>query len=85
MTKQAQSNPDRQPMKTISVGSLKDKLNSFYSQAKMLNRPHGQSEHFDYLWDLKEMALIEGKDSIEVPEEWLLELDQLQSVNATSH
>jgi hypothetical protein len=62
-------------MKTISVRNLQDKLNTLYCRARAHHQAPGRPRHMDYLWDLKEMALIAGKSKVEVPIEWLLELE----------
>jgi hypothetical protein len=76
MTKHTKARTDGRTLKSISVRTLQDKLNSLYLRARGRHHSQAQSRHLDYLWDLKEMALIAGKSSVEVPEEWLLELEQ---------
>jgi hypothetical protein len=61
--------------KSISTSTLKEKLNSFYASARSKVSGQSQKEHFDYLWDLKERAILEGKQTVEVPEEWIIELE----------
>lgn len=34
---------------------------------------------FEYLWDLKEKALLERRSTVEVPSNWLQELEEQQS------
>jgi hypothetical protein len=63
--------------KPVSTEHLKQKLNYFYALSKAQLNLVPQREHFDYLWDLKEKAIIEGKANVEVPEEWLSELDHV--------
>ncbi len=65
--------------KPVSTQSLKEKLNGFYALSKAQSSVVPQREHFDYLWDLKEKAIIEGKSSVEVPEEWLSELERMDN------
>ncbi len=65
----------RQPNKeeklvTVSTTDLKARLNRIYKG--MRSREAGR---FDYLWDLKELALLEGRKSVDVPETWLDELE----------
>jgi hypothetical protein len=52
----------------VETQALKERLNRLY-QARV------EAKSFDHLWDLKELALLEGKISIEVPKPWLDELD----------
>ncbi len=61
--------------KSISTSALKEKLNSFYASARSNLSVQSQKEHFDYLWDLKERAILEGRQNVEVPEEWMTELE----------
>lgn len=60
---------------SVSTDLLKDRLNGLYST--MQRRPDIMITPglFEYLWDLKELALLEGKPSVEVPEPWLAELE----------
>jgi hypothetical protein len=71
------SNPEvlKLATKTIRTSVLKEKLNSFYETNRLLLHRLPEKEHFDYLWDLKERAILEGKKTVEVPEEWMAELD----------
>lgn len=63
---------------SVSTDALKDQLNRVYagrrSQGKLLTDgiPQGL---FDYLWDLKEKALMEHNATVEVPGNWLDELE----------
>ncbi|MBX9769979.1 MAG: hypothetical protein K2X29_01330 [Candidatus Obscuribacterales bacterium] len=60
---------------SVSTTILKDRLNGLYRA--MQRRPETMVTPglFEYLWDLKELALLEGKPSVEVPEPWLAELE----------
>jgi len=62
----------RYQLVTITTSSLKEQLNRLYETS------HGKAarlDAFDQLWDLKEKALLEGKPSIDVPRNWLEQLD----------
>jgi hypothetical protein len=62
----------KEQLVTITTSSLKEQLNKLYESN------HGKAvrlEAFDQLWDLKEKALLEGKPSIDVPRNWLDQLD----------
>jgi hypothetical protein len=73
-------------LKAIPTSLLRDKLNSLYSLPKFKRDALRHNAHFDSLWDLKEMALIEGKQSIEIPEDWIDALDKLeQAKDKVSH
>lgn len=79
MSKRSKSKSESETMSTISVRSLQERLNSLYRHKKEAHNLLGQPHHMEYLWDLKEMALIAGKSSVEVPCEWLQELDQFEA------
>ena len=67
----------------VSTEHLKESLNNLYESMhrKNLREKSAQASLmvtpglFDYLWDLKELALLEGQRSVEVPEPWLEELE----------
>ncbi len=73
------SSKDDKPKELVSVSTdaLKDQLNRAYQgrrgQSK-LNADGLNPGLFDYLWDLKEKALMERRSSVEVPGNWLEEL-----------
>ncbi len=72
--------------RAVATALLKDKLNLLYSLPKLKRDSFRHDTHFDSLWDLKEMALLEGRQSIEVPEEWIDVLDRLdQQRNNPQH
>jgi hypothetical protein len=79
MTKRAKATGVSKTMKTIDVRILQDKLNSLYYRTRGKHQTAGQPRHMEYLWDLKEMALIAGKSTVEVPKEWLTELEQCEA------
>ena len=64
--------------KAIATSLLQDKLNSLYLLPKYKRDAFRHKAHFDSLWDLKEMALLEGKQSIEIPESWTDVLEELE-------
>lgn len=59
----------------IQVSTLKERLNRFYDSRKKNQVADSQDGLFEYLWDLKELALMEGRASVQVPGAWLDELD----------
>lgn len=63
-------------MAEVSTDNLRQKLNDIY--ACLRNKPCVVINPglFEYLWDLKELALLEGRTSIEVPTTWLKELEE---------
>lgn len=68
----------RQNMQLVTVRTdhLKERLNKLYDVVR--GNPHSYSYwgRFDYLWDLKELAMLEGKKAIEIPDAWLDELER---------
>lgn len=66
-------------MVTITTVTLKERLNRIYEWRR--NKRNFNS--FEHLWDVKELALLEGKTSVEVPKTWLDELDAVLSGGAT--
>ena len=62
----------------VQVATLKERLNKLYDTRRGSHgRPQmAQDGLFEYLWDLKELALMEGRASVEVPSNWIEELEQ---------
>jgi hypothetical protein len=56
----------------VETTQLKERLNRLY-KARM--KKAAQTPALADLWDLKELALLEGKPSVEVPRRWLDELE----------
>jgi len=74
---------------TVNTDLLRDKLNRHYKRLHAEGHKNGatsgfgsQEGIFEYLWDLKEMALLEGKDSVQLPQNWLDELDDERGSSA---
>lgn len=63
-------------MIVIETSNLKQRLNAAFVNL------HGKSNmhdtNFDRLWDLKESAILEGKKTVELPGQWLNELDEVE-------
>lgn len=62
-------------MATLTTVNLKDRLNRIYDAMHGQSHLTQSSGLFDYLWDLKELALLEGRSSVQVPVTWLAELE----------
>lgn len=69
------SKQDNNDLVKIEVDNLKQSLNHAYKTRKNNRNILSHDGLFEYLWDLKEKALIEGQKSVEVPTSWLEELD----------
>lgn len=72
------STDDKKSLKTVAVetANLRQRLNSFYECRKGSPSGLAQEGLFQYLWDLKEKALMERKETVEVPGDWLEELEE---------
>lgn len=64
-------------MVAIGTNELKEKLNKAYCSRfqKTGNSPKLSDGLFNYLWDLKEKALLEHQTHIEIPDTMLDELE----------
>jgi hypothetical protein len=71
--------PETVKLVSVSTETLRDCLNGLYSAMKsrpeMLKQAGATPGLFDYLWDLKELALVEGRNEVEVPTNWLEEIE----------
>jgi len=67
-------------MVTVETTSLKERLNSAFLR---LHGKNGDSHdaNFDRLWDLKESAILEGKKTVELPGQWLTELESIEDAD----
>ncbi len=65
-------------MVTMDTDLFRDKLNRVYDRIRhsTASRNLSQNDFFEYLWDLKEKALMEGKSSLELPQNWLDKLEE---------
>jgi hypothetical protein len=61
---------------TVSTETLRQRLNGMYDAMRCNNRFSTNAGLFEYLWDLKELALLEGRGSVQVPTSWLDQLEQ---------
>jgi hypothetical protein len=64
-------------MTTVQTEHLRDRLNRLYSAVRGNVSTHTYWNRFDYLWDLKELAVLEGRNKVEIPESWLDELEKV--------
>ena len=65
----------------VDVSILKTSLNKVYADLHGRGQGAGlkasvKDEVFQYLWDLKEMALLEKRSVVELPQEWLDQLNE---------
>lgn len=59
---------------SLNTHDLRSRLNRLYKG--MRSKGAAELGKFDYLWDLKELALLEGRHSVDIPEAWLDELER---------
>lgn len=63
----------------IETVTLKQKLNDLYKCVRAQNSLDSQlawtTGKFAYLWDIKELALVEQQATVEIPYMWLEELE----------
>lgn len=62
----------------IETKHLQEKLNQFYYNAGGV-RSQAKPQCFHDLWDLKELAMLERRSTVEVPERWLQEVTKYES------
>lgn len=60
---------------SVPTVQLRDRLNRLYAAVR--DNPKTLAGRFDYLWDLKELAVLEGKGSVQIPDMWLDELERM--------
>ena len=63
-------------MISVETWQLKEKLNRMFTAMHGSKAERSPDSIFDRLWDLKEMAILEGKKTVELPGHWMNELDQ---------
>lgn len=66
---------------SVTTDTLKARLNKFYDAR--INRDASQEGLFEYLWDLKELALMEGRAEVQVPATWLEDLEDTSTSSRT--
>jgi hypothetical protein len=68
-------NCQSEAMISVDTSQLKEKLNRMFTAMHGSKADRSNDRVFDQLWDLKELAILEGKKTIELPSQWLSELD----------
>jgi hypothetical protein len=63
---------------SLKTSDLRERLNRLYAGMRRSagERKMADNGRFDYLWDLKELALMQGTKSVDVPESWLEDLER---------
>ncbi len=67
---------------SIETAALKEKLNRLYVSMRQ-GRTQLQPRHFQDLWDLKELAMMESSTAVLVPASWLEEVEMNKSYEPT--
>lgn len=69
----------RQNMQLVTVRTdhLRERLNKLYDAVRGNSGTYAYWGRFDYLWDLKELAVLEGKNAVQIPDSWLDELEKV--------
>lgn len=62
---------------TVRTDHLKERLNKLYNVVRGNPKTYSYWGRFDYLWDLKELAVLEGKNAVDIPDCWLDELERV--------
>ena len=70
-------NKNRDNIVSVDVDHLKQRLNRLYNAVRGTTQASAHWGRFDYLWDLKELAMIEGRKSVDIPDAWLDEFERL--------
>lgn len=69
----------------VDIATLQDNLKKLFDRQNRRKISKLYQDDFDYLWDLKELALLEKKQHVEVPGTWLSEMDlALRDLNERS-
>ena len=67
----------RSNLVSIPTDHLRDRLNRIFVAVRGNPRSHSHWGRFDYLWDLKEVAVLEKRNSVQIPDTWLDELERV--------
>lgn len=67
----------KEPLITVRTENLKERLNQLYDTVRGNSTTFCYWSRFDYLWDLKELAVLEGRSQVQIPDNWLAELERL--------
>jgi hypothetical protein len=68
---------NKEQLTTVKTDQLKERLNRLYGAVRTNMSAFSHWTRFDYLWDLKELAVLEGRNNVEIPEQWLDELEKV--------
>jgi hypothetical protein len=70
-------NKNRENLVSVGTDHLKERLNRLYDAVRGSSQTYSHWGRLDYLWDLKEVAMMEGRKSVDIPDSWLDELERL--------
>lgn len=61
---------------TVTTEQLRERLNRIYDAMRRNPRLVPNTGLFEHLWEMKEVALLEGRSHVQVPSGWLDALEQ---------
>lgn len=67
------------PFVQVETAKLREKLNRLYGASRNTGT-RGALRHFQDLWDLKELAMIERQSLVTVPQSWMDEVEKHEQV-----
>ncbi len=63
------------PSIIVATSELRERLNSYYSTLRSSGKVDFKARHFYDLWDLKELALLQERETVCVPAPWFDEIN----------
>jgi hypothetical protein len=70
------SKESRHDLVLVQTETLRERLNNLYDKVRA-HPKYSFGGRFDYLWDLKELATMEGRTTVEIPGQWLEEIEDV--------
>ncbi len=70
---------EQSPFVEVETSKLREKLNRLYGAARNSGN-RGGMRHFQDLWDLKELAMIERRSLVTVPQSWMEEVEKAETI-----
>ncbi len=67
----------KEQLVTVRTEQLRERLNRLYNAVRGNYDTYRYWNRFDYLWDLKELAVLEGRNNVQIPDRWLDELEKI--------
>ena len=67
------------PFLQVETAKLREKLNRIYGDSRSSGN-RSTMMHFQNLWDLKELAMMERSQVVIVPQSWMDEVDKHEQI-----